>query len=88
MGVPPLSDDDVERIATRTAGKLVEGALKIAVVLLLGFWLVPTVVFFSLTGVTQATVGLPPLARTLLVASVLAVPLALLILAWSRSRPR
>lgn len=82
----PLTDDEIERIAERTVAKLVGAAAKIALVVVLAFWIVPMVVFFSFTTMANATAGMPPVVSTLLTASVIAIPLVMLVVAWSRMR--
>ena len=84
----PLSDDEIERIADRTVAKLVEAALKIALVVVLAIWIVPIVFFYSFTTMANATAGMPPVVSVVLTASVIAIPRVMLVMAWSRTRAR
>jgi hypothetical protein len=83
-----LSDEDVERIASKTVSKFVGSFFGIVLFLVFAFWLLPIIIFGSFTGIANATAGLPAVVGTALTASVIAVPLVLLVLLWSRTRTR
>jgi hypothetical protein len=81
-----LSEEDVERIATKTVSKFVGAFFKIVLFFVFALWLLPIIIFGALTGVGNATSGLPAVVATALTAAVIAVPLVILVLAWSRTR--
>jgi hypothetical protein len=83
-----LSGEDVERIATKTRRKFVDAFLKIALLAVFAVWLLPILLFGALSAVANATAGLPQIVGVTLTASVIAIPLVFLVLAWSRTRTR
>jgi hypothetical protein len=76
-----LSDEDVDRIASRVVGKFVRYVL----LLVIGIWLVPIVAIGVLGGISAATRDVPWLALPL-ATTALAGPVVLLIWLWGRSR--
>ena len=75
-----MSNDDLERIATRVVEKLVLYAL----VVLVAVFLAPLLFFQLLTATAGATRGLPFPAAVAITASVIATPLVALIWVWGR----
>ena len=82
----PLSDDDVERIASRVVTKTLEGIVKIALVVVLGIWLLPIVFFGGLSALVFMTRDLPTPLPVIVMTAALAVPVIALVLVWSRRR--
>jgi hypothetical protein len=76
-----LSDEDVDRIASRVVGKFVLYVL----VLVAAIWVVPIVAIGTLGLISATTRDVPWLALPL-ATTALAGPIALLIWMWGRSR--
>jgi hypothetical protein len=81
MGVNRLSDEDVDRIATRVVGKFVLYIL----VLVAAIWVVPIMAIGVLGLISTTTRDVPWLALPL-ATTALAGPVVLLIWMWGRSR--
>jgi len=79
-----LSDDEIERIAGRVVAKLIATFVMIAVVAILGIWLLPTALLGLLVGTAAATRDLPQPIAVTITAAVLAAPVVALIVLWSR----
>jgi hypothetical protein len=81
VGVNPLSDKDVDRIARRLAWKLIVYGLLIFVTL----WIAQYVVFAVVALLSAGTNGNPFIVLLPVATSLLAVPAILLIWIWGRS---
>jgi hypothetical protein len=81
MRMNRLTDEDVERIATRVVGKFVLYVL----VLVVAIWLVPILAIGALGLIAATTRDVPWLALPL-ATTALAGPVVLLIWVWGRSR--
>jgi hypothetical protein len=79
--VSRLSDEDVDRIATRVVGKFVRYVL----LLVIGIWVVPILMIGVLSFIGAATRDLPWLALPL-ATTALAGPVVLLIWLWGRAK--
>lgn len=81
MHVSRLSDEDVDRIASRVVGKFVLYVL----LLVAGIWVVP-IVAIGVLGFIRATTGNVPWLALPLATTALAGPVVLLIWLWGRSK--
>jgi hypothetical protein len=81
LGVSRLSDEDVDRIASRVVGKFVGYIL----LLVAGIWVVPIVAIGVLGFISVSTRDVPWLALPL-ATTALAGPVVLLIWLWGRSK--
>ena len=76
-----LSDEDVDRIASRVVGKFVLYVL----LLVAGIWVVP-IVAIGVLGFIRTTTGSVPWLALPLATTALAGPVVLLIWLWGRSK--
>ena len=81
MSVNRLTDEDVDRIATRVVGKFVLYVL----VLVAAIWIVP-IALFGILGVISATTRDVPWLALPLATTALAGPIVVLIWLWGRSK--
>ena len=81
MSVNRLTDDDVDRIATRVVGKFVLYVL----VLVVAIWIVP-IALFGILGLISATTRDVPWLALPLATTALAGPIVVLIWLWGRSK--
>jgi hypothetical protein len=81
VSVNRLTDEDVDRIATRVVGKFVLYVL----VLVAAIWIVP-IALFGILGVISATTRDVPWLALPLATTALAGPIVVLIWLWGRSK--
>ena len=80
-----LSDEDVERIASRVAAK---GGLGYALVTVATLLIAPMFVFPFLSATRVITTGMPAPIAVAVTAALIAVPVVAFILLWGRRRLR
>ncbi len=84
VDVQRLSDEDVDRIASRVAARLLGQIVLIALAAVAAIWVLPYIVFALLGSVAKATTSLPLPVSVAILATILAAPVIALILMRTR----
>jgi hypothetical protein len=86
LAVRTLTDEDVDRLASRVVVRLGSLALKIGIAAVVAVWVLPLFLFELLAALSAVTRGLPYPLAVAIVATMLALPVIALILLTSRRR--